>query len=113
MYFRSWRSIVAASMVTAALLASPHLAVAQAVRFDVLHTFPPMGPINPYGALVRASDGNFYGMTYAGGSANVGTVFRMTPAGAITILHLFLDTEGPPLYGALIQATDGNLYGTT
>jgi uncharacterized repeat protein (TIGR03803 family) len=63
----------------------------------------------PFGGLVQASDGNFYGTTSSGGLLE-GTVFQMTPAGEVTTLYDFL--YAAPSAG-LIQATDGNLYGTT
>ena len=69
---------------------------------------------NPYGGLVQATDGNFYGTTQYGGLHSDGTVFRITPAGGFESLHSFhypVDGEWP--YGTLIQATDGYLYGTT
>jgi uncharacterized repeat protein (TIGR03803 family) len=41
-------------------------------------------------------------------------VFKMTPAGAVSILHAFTGgSDGSAPQAALIQATDGNLYGTT
>ncbi|MGO8672196.1 MAG: choice-of-anchor tandem repeat GloVer-containing protein, partial [Capsulimonadaceae bacterium] len=71
----------------------------------------------PEGVLVQTSDGMFYGNTALGGSANCGSVFRMTPAGVLTILHSFNDGtvpyDGIGPYAGLIQASDGNLYGTT
>jgi uncharacterized repeat protein (TIGR03803 family) len=52
-----------------------------------------------------------------GGSKGWGTVFKMTPDGALTTLHSFcLKTnclDGASPYGGLVQATDGNLYGLT
>ena len=45
-------------------------------------------------ALVRHTDGNFYGTTQAGGAAGFGTVFRMTPDGAVTTLAEFTGTAG-------------------
>jgi uncharacterized repeat protein (TIGR03803 family) len=57
------------------------------------------------------TDGNFYGTT-VGNSIGLGTVFRMTPQGKITILHQFSGTDGSNPIGQLIQANDGNFYGT-
>ena len=72
---------------------------------------------NPYSGLVQAADGNFYGTTSAGGSSNLGTVFRITPSGAITTLYSFCSkancTDGSVPIAGLVQATDGNFYGTT
>src|SRR5262249_6824805 len=64
--------------------------------------------------LVLASDGNFYGTTAAGGQRFFGTIFRLTPTGAVTTIYSFgvgLDGVGPE--GGLIQGSDGALYGTT
>ena len=68
----------------------------------------------PTDSLVKASDGNFYGMTLAGGTNNRGVLFQMSPSGAVSILHAFGaqgDGRGPN--GGLMQATDGNFYGVT
>jgi uncharacterized repeat protein (TIGR03803 family) len=76
-------------------------------------------------AMLQATDGNFYGTTSAGGTGNscfggtggCGTVFKITPSGALTTLHSFCSqvncTEGEEPLAPLIQATDGNFYGTT
>src|SRR5208283_4646643 len=69
----------------------------------------------PEAPLLQASDGNFYGSTRTGGTANGGAVFKITPAGVETILYSFGATAGDgeqPIAG-MIQATDGNFYGTT
>jgi uncharacterized repeat protein (TIGR03803 family) len=58
-------------------------------------------------------DGNFYGTTEGGGARGYGTVFKVTPAGALTTLYAFTggnDGSGP---NALVQGSDGNFYGTT
>ncbi len=69
---------------------------------------------NPYGSLLEA-DGNFYGTTARGGTANLGTIFRMTPDGSVTVLHSFEGgaSDGAHPKAGLIRATDGKFYGTT
>jgi uncharacterized repeat protein (TIGR03803 family) len=83
----------------------------------ILHAFigAPSDGWSPGGALLLASDGNFYGTTSSGGTFDGGTVFRITPAGDYAILYSFGATpaDGITPSGNLIQASDGNLYGTT
>ena len=67
----------------------------------------------PYAGLVQGSDGNFYGTTWAGGTKNFGTVFRMCPSGSFTNLHTFSYSDGASPYAGLVQGSDGNFYGTT
>ena len=64
----------------------------------------------PSGGMVQATDGNFYGTMYAGGSGGKGCVFRLTPDGGYTVIHHFTGLANP--LGDLMQATDGFLYGT-
>jgi uncharacterized repeat protein (TIGR03803 family) len=65
--------------------------------------------------LIQASDGNLYGTTYQGGSADAGTVFELSKDSngnftVETILHSFLNSpDGELPTGGLIQASDGNL----
>jgi uncharacterized repeat protein (TIGR03803 family) len=84
--------------------------------FTLLHAFKTDGsegcdPSN----LIQASDGNFYGTTAASdcSSAATGTVFKITPAGVLTILHRFSGSEQPFPGGGVVQAADGYLYGLT
>jgi uncharacterized repeat protein (TIGR03803 family) len=44
---------------------------------------------------------------------NDGTVFEITPSGALTALHSFNVTDGSAPDAGLVQGTDGNFYGTT
>jgi uncharacterized repeat protein (TIGR03803 family) len=73
----------------------------------------------PIGTLIRASDGNFYGTTLAGGTGNGGngTVFRITPSGKLSTIYSFCSqsncTDGERPFWGVIQATDGDLYGST
>jgi uncharacterized repeat protein (TIGR03803 family) len=84
-------------------------------HLTVFHVFKGGGDgANSSAALIQATDGNFYGTTYAGGTPNAGTVFRMTPAGVVTIMHTFTGmADGGSPFAALMQAGDGDLYGTT
>lgn len=65
----------------------------------------------PYGGLVQASDGNFYGTTPAGGFQDYGTVYRLSTNGAVSLV-VTLTSSGSAPFGALIQGTNGSLYGT-
>ncbi len=68
---------------------------------------------NPIAGLVEYQ-GVFYGTTSAGGTGNLGTVFKMTPAGALeTIFQFSVDSQDSIPMGRLIVGFDGNLYGTT
>src|ERR1051326_2102838 len=69
---------------------------------------------NPQAGVAQGSDGNFYGTTYAGGASNVGTIYKITSAGALTPLYSFTGgSDGGNPQAGLAQGTDGNFYGTT
>ena len=83
----------------------------------------------PIGGLVQATDGNFYGTTATGGlnrckvhrthsdpngvNNGCGTIFKITPRGALTSLHTFDGTDGEYPESGVVQGVDGNFYGTT
>jgi uncharacterized repeat protein (TIGR03803 family) len=94
--------------------------ITPAGTFSVIYNFCNQGNCLDGGGpsgLMQASDGNFYGTAYSGGTTNNGTVFRLTPAGTLTAIHSFCVTSGCPdgdiPESALVQGIDGNLYGTT
>jgi uncharacterized repeat protein (TIGR03803 family) len=58
-------------------------------------------------------NGNFYGTTSGGGTNNLGTVFEITPGGALTTLHSFDVSDGEYPDAGLILGANGNLYSTT
>ncbi|MEP4077328.1 choice-of-anchor tandem repeat GloVer-containing protein [Haloferula sp.] len=72
---------------------------------------------SPRAALVRDSDGNFYGTTFTGGTNDLGTIFRFTPGEALETLINFTgngaSNKGSLPLGSLMQGSDGNFYGTT
>jgi uncharacterized repeat protein (TIGR03803 family)/VCBS repeat-containing protein len=72
-----------------------------------------LGPIT---GLTLGPDGNFYGTTSAGGLGGgipgPGTIFNVTPDGALTVLDDFSPEKGlAPQDG--LTASDGHLYGTS
>jgi uncharacterized repeat protein (TIGR03803 family) len=75
-------------------------------RFTVLYNFDQTNGEEPIGPLIQGSDGNFYGTTFTGGPGGdlgAGVVFKITAAGAFTVLHYFnLNADGghplPVLY---------------
>jgi len=82
----------------------------------------PVDGIAPQSALTQGRDGALYGTTASGGTGGCGfvygcgTVFKITLAGELTILHAFAvgsreDGIGPTQY--LTQGRDGNFYGMT
>lgn len=80
---------------------------------STLHNFDSTAGSNPIAALIQATDGNFYGTTYGGGTnGGWGTVFEVIPSGAVTTLHSFSGTDGAQPYGPVSQHTTGNLFGT-
>ncbi len=79
---------------------------------------------NPWDSLVQGSDGNFYGTAHQGtestsgpSGTGFGTIFRITPDGAMTDLYNFCQqpncSDGAYPLGGLVQGSDGNFYGTT
>jgi uncharacterized repeat protein (TIGR03803 family) len=91
--------------------------LSKAGKIQIVHSFCSNcgDGINPFN-LVLGSDGNFYGCTAlgaAGDATDSGRLFRVTPAGSLSILHTFnLAVDGPQCLG-MILASDGNIYGDT
>jgi uncharacterized repeat protein (TIGR03803 family) len=71
----------------------------------------------PFGGIVQAANGDFYGTTPNGGVSGNGTIFKVTPSGTLTTLYSFCSqnacADGQNPNGSLIQATNGDLFGTT
>ncbi|HKF50031.1 MAG TPA: choice-of-anchor tandem repeat GloVer-containing protein [Terracidiphilus sp.] len=74
----------------------------------------------PYGSLVVDASGNLYGTTYGGGGSvkcgGCGVVFKVTPAGAESVLYSFSGFstgDGQNPLAGLVMSPSGNLFGTT
>lgn len=80
----------------------------------VTHYFEGTDGFAPNSGLTLGMDGNFYGTTYIHSSNAYGTVFQVTPGGAVTSLYGFGNLkDGAYPWAPPIQASDGNLYGVT
>jgi uncharacterized repeat protein (TIGR03803 family) len=65
----------------------------------------------PYGGLIQATNGSYYGVTSEGGDFGFGTVFEWSANGGLNTLFSFDGTNGGFSVASLTQGTDGNLYG--
>ena len=83
--------------------------------FTVLYTFAggTADGCEPLAGLYADAAGNFYGTTFAGGSAYAGTVYKLAPDGTETVLHALNGSdEGAQPESVLVADKKGNLYGT-
>jgi uncharacterized repeat protein (TIGR03803 family) len=103
---RHWKTALAIFAACAVgAIAAPAQTPGSVPIFTTLHSFDDTDGENPYAALTQGTDGNYYGTTAYGGALLDGTVFRITPDGALTTLISFNKINGA--YPA------ANLYGTT
>ncbi len=49
------------------------------------------GTSTPQSPLIQGLDGNFYGVSNDGGTSAAGCIYKVTPGGAVSILHSFSD----------------------
>ena len=113
------RSVVLALILVIVGLGGASFAVADG-REGAIHVFPGKyrGGRMPEAGLVFDAYGNLYGTTSAGGVANAGVVFELTPQMGnrwlYTQLYAFQGgSDGEYPAGALVVDQAGNLYGTT
>ncbi len=81
-----------------------------------LHSFSGTDGDSPNAMLMQGTDGSFYGTTSSGGSNcsnGCGTVFKITPTGALTMLHSFDGADGGNDPAGLVQDANGRFYGAT
>ena len=80
----------------------------------VLHSFGALGDgERPASALVHDGSGNFYGTTGNGGAFGMGTIFKISSAGAYTLVYSFTGlNDGSVPYAGLVADGSGNFYGT-
>ncbi len=81
----------------------------------VLHSFTGGNDgVYPEAGVIRDTQGNLYGTTWAGGAHDGGTVFELSPTGKETVLYSFTGAaDGRLPTAGVIRDAQGNLYGTT
>lgn len=98
------------------LAAVAPLDVTSAYTLQVLHEFS--GGVSdgstPYSNVLLDAAGDLYGTTFTGGTADLGTVFKVAPDGTETVLYSFPGgTHGEYPRSGLVFDKSGNLIGTT
>jgi uncharacterized repeat protein (TIGR03803 family) len=104
--------------LVAALAFTFSLAVcAQAQTVTDLANFNGQTGYGPFGSVMQATNGRFYGTTEAGGIYRSGNVFEVTSGGDLRVLYSFCAkakcTDGANSISAPVLGSDGNLYGVT
>ncbi len=120
---RTARLGVATALVFVALTLAPQVAQAQSstlpyVQYDKVTD---LGPLttgrNSQGGFTMGPDGDLYGLAVQGGSNNFGTVYKITPSGAPSLLFSFTGGENGRFSdyaaGSLTLGSDGDFYGIT
>jgi uncharacterized repeat protein (TIGR03803 family) len=85
---------------------------------NVLYTFSGLSDGGaPHSGVIFDGAGNLYGTTSAGGGANMGTVFELSPNGVggwtESVIYSFSGADGADPEARLLIDPSGNLYGTT
>ena len=69
--------------------------------------------VPPHPGLTLGTDGGFYGVLQTGGAHQLGSIFKIDPAGSISTFFSFSGPDGAYPFAPPIQGVDGNWYGTT
>jgi uncharacterized repeat protein (TIGR03803 family) len=73
----------------------------------------------PYGGVITDAKGDIYGTTFGGAGTGCndvgcGTIYKLTPAGQLTVLYTFMGgADGGNPAAGLVMDSQGTLYGTT
>jgi uncharacterized repeat protein (TIGR03803 family) len=105
-------------LLSASVLTAGFATAVQAQKpFKVVHAFAgtPSDGDRSMADVTFDSDGNLYGTTYIGGTANQGTIFKIDVHGTETLLHSFDGAAGGGFVaaGVTLDESTGDLYGVT
>jgi uncharacterized repeat protein (TIGR03803 family) len=107
-----WIALVALMVATGAHADACHAKSSFNTIYDFGdHTGDPLSP-TAVGVIAQGRDGNLWSTTLSGGTNNMGTAFKLTPGGKLTVVYNFTSTTGQPASG-LTLGTNGNFYGAT
>jgi uncharacterized repeat protein (TIGR03803 family) len=107
-----WIALVALMVATGAQADACHAKSSFNTIYDFGdHTGDPLSP-TAVGVIAQGRDGNLWSTTLSGGTNNMGTAFKLTPGGKLTVVYNFTSTTGQPASG-LTLGTNGNFYGAT
>ncbi len=90
--------------------------VTRSGSLKVLHNFPTNDPNdgnNPVAGVVTATDGNIYGVTFAGGINGLGVYYEVSAAGKYSVLYNFDKPNGSEPSATAMQHTNSAIYGLT
>ena len=104
-------AVTIALFCVAAAVASP------AQTLNTIFTFNGFNGYSPLAPLIQSTNGNFYGISEAGGPNGGGTVFEMTPSGQMPMRYGFCALancdDGLQPYAPVIQAANGSFVSIT
>src|SRR6266536_205941 len=105
------------ALLTLVLILAAANTLANAQTYTVLYNFgsnsgDPTGP-QYSGIIAQGRNGNMYSTADDHWTDGLGTAFKITPAGTLTVLHHFSGPDGQGPVAGLTLGTDGNYYGTS
>ena len=112
------RRVLLLATVAVTVAANTSTALPRNETFAVLYAFGSQqgDGIGP-SVDVRDRSGNLYGRTFSGGAHGQGTVFKLTPGGAETVLYSFCNrqncNDGAQPNTNLVLDKKGAIFGTT
>jgi uncharacterized repeat protein (TIGR03803 family) len=81
---------------------------------SILHIFVGSDGAAPSGGVLLDAAGNLYGTTWAGGTHDSGSIFKLDTTGKLTTLYSFTGgTDGGLPFAGLTEDQAGNFYGAT